>query len=179
MSHDDAEIRQRPRNFHDIEQLRVKNPGVECEPERGDLPQTLAYFRLSQDVRAKAGMTVADDRTRIPSAGITYTFEAAAAGANMRLEHGLDAVTERQVCIADNSLRNASRPVIAAVTHGRDAGSELCFSHRPHFHGPCFAPHCIAFQEYGGHDVVARLKIRGDFVDQITVVRVIPQVLMC
>ena len=123
-------------------------------------------------------MAIPDHRICIPARGITNSLEAATSGVDMRLQHRSDVLAKRQVGKADNPLRNARRPVPAAVAHGRDASNELGLSHGPHGRWATLAPHRIALQEYGGYDVMATLKICRNFIDQIAVVRIIPEMVM-
>ena len=68
--------------------------------------------------------------------------------------------------------------VDAARAHGGDAVDELGFAHGAHFDRARGARHRTRLHEDGGDDVVAALRIRQQFIEQITPVGPVPQMMV-
>ena len=109
---------------------------------------------------------------------VAHAAEASAAGAQVRLQHGLDAIAQREIGEADDAGGDLRRAVLAAVAHRRHAGDELRLAHRPHLDGAVRAIHRVALEEHGGHDVVPGAEIGQQLVQQIAVIRPDPQVMV-
>lgn len=62
-----------------------------------------------------------------------FSAKPAAPGLNVRLQHGLDAIAERQIGEADDAGAAPRRPVSAARAHGGDAVDEFGLADRPQF----------------------------------------------
>ena len=102
----------------------------------------------------------------VPRRGVPHAAEAPAAGADVRLQHRLDPVAEREVGEAHDAGGHARRAVLPAVAHRGDAGDELGLADRPHLRGPVGAIHRVALEEHGGHDVVAGAQVGQQLVSR-------------
>ena len=115
---------------------------------------------------------------RVPRRRVAHAAESPAAGPDVRLQHRLDAVAQGEIGEAHDAGGDARRPVEAALAHRRHAGHELGLAHRPHLLGPARAVHRVAFDEHRGDDVVAGADVGEELVQQVAVVRAVPQVMM-
>ena len=129
-------------------------------------------------MQAVRGLAIADDRARVPRPRVAHAAEAPAAGPDMRLQHRLHAVAEREVGEAHDARGDARRPVGAARAHRRHAGDELGLAHGPHLLGARGAIHRMALDEDGGDDVVPGADVVEELVQEIAVVGPLPQVVM-
>jgi hypothetical protein len=156
----------------------MKRPRVEGQAERGKAAQARAEIRLPEEMQAVRGLTIADDRARVPRARVAHAAEAPAAGPDVRLQHWSHAVAEREVGEAHDARGDARRPVGAARAHRRHAGDELGLAHGPHLLGSRRAIHRMALHEDGGDDVVAGADVVEELVQEVAVVGPLPQVVM-
>ena len=156
----------------------MEHPRVEGQAERGQTHQAGPEVRPLHQVRSRGDGTVADHLARVPRRGVAHAAESPAAGAELRLQHGLDLVAECEIGEADDARGDARRPVETAVAHRRDAGDELGLAHRPHLEGAGRAVHRAAFHEHGGDHVVTRAEIGQELVQQVPMIPPIPQVMV-
>jgi hypothetical protein len=177
MSHDDVAGRHGPREVHDIRQLRMKQPGIQRQPQRRHLRQPTA--EIWTHIQAKPGHVpaVADHRVRIPPRGMAHAAEPSAAGTDMRLQHLLRPLM-RQVRRPDDAGGNPRRAIQTALAHRRDAGDEFRFTNGFHLLRPIRAIHRVAFQEHGRHRVMAGADVLQKLVQQITLIAAVPQMMV-
>ena len=109
---------------------------------------------------------------------MAHAAEPAAAGADLRLQHRLDPLAQRQVGVAHDARGDARRPVGAAVAHRGNAGDEFRLADRTQFLRAGRAVHRVALQEHGRDHVVPAAQVREQFVQQVTMIRTLPQVMM-
>jgi len=109
---------------------------------------------------------------------VPHPPEAAAAGLQVRLQHRLDAVAQREIGEAHDAGGDARRPVLPARAHRGLAGHELGLAHRPHLLGPRRAVHRVAFEEDGGDQVVAGRGVREEVGQEVAVPAAIPEVMV-
>ncbi len=109
---------------------------------------------------------------------MAHAAKPAAASADMRLQHRFDPLAQRQIRVPDDPGGDLWLPVSSAVAHRGDAGHEFRFAHRTHLRGPAGAVHRMALQEHGADDVVPAAQVREQFVQQVTMVGTLPQVMM-
>ena len=102
----------------------------------------------------------------------------AAAGPHVLVQHGLDAVAERQIGEAHDPRGHARRPVEAAVAHRRGAGDELRLAHGAQLGRAARAVPRVALHEDRGDDIVTGSEVGEQLVQQVTVVRPLPQVMV-
>ena len=133
MAHDDVRAGEGTRQIDHVRQLRMEHPGVQRQPQRAQPGQARPEIRAPVDVRSRRA--VADDRVGVPVAGVANAAEPAATGPDVRLQHRLDAVAQREIGVAHDAGGNPGGPVAAAVAHRGDAGDELGLPHRPHLLG--------------------------------------------
>ena len=152
MAHDDVGAGKRARQIDHIGQLRKEHPRIQRQAERGKPRQARAEIGAAIDVRPRRA--VADDRIGVPVAGMAHAAEPAAAGTDLRLQHRLDPLAQRQVGVAHDARGNARRPVAAAVAHRGNAGDEFRLADRTHFLRAGGAVHRVALQEHSGDHVV-------------------------
>src|SRR5262245_5144214 len=96
-----------------------------------------------------------------------HAAKAAAAGADQRLEHGLDSIAQGEIGEADDAGGDARSAVLTALAHRRDAGDELGLAHRPHLGRTRRAIHRVALEEHRRDDVVAGAEIGEQLVQEI------------
>ncbi len=104
--------------------------------------------------------------------------EATTPGPDVRFQHRLDPVPEGEVGKADDAGRDARLAIEAALAHGGHPGHELRLTDGPHLGRAVAAVHRVAFHEHGGHDVVARVDVGEKLVEQIAMVRTLPQMMV-
>ncbi len=109
---------------------------------------------------------------------MAHAAESPAAGPDLRLQHRLDPVAQREIGVADDAGGDPCGTVATAVAHRGDAGDELGFADRTQFLRAVGAVHRMALQEHGGDDVVARSQVREQFVQQVTMIWTVPKVMM-
>jgi hypothetical protein len=178
VAHDDVGVGDAARQVDSLGQLRMKHPGVERQPERGQPREPGAEFLALHVVRTGRDSEGADDRARVPRRRMAHAAEAPAAGADVRLQHGLDPLAEREVGEAHDAGGDPRRSVLAAIAHGRHAGDELGLAHRPHLHGAVGAIHRVALEEHGGDHVVAGAEVGQQLVEQVAMIRPDPQMMV-
>ena len=178
MADDDVGGRERAGQVDRVGELRMEHPRVEGQPERGQAGEARAEVGLLHEVRALGDGAVADHVARVPGRRVAHAAKSAAAGADQRLEHGLDPIAQREIGEADDARGDARRAVLAALAHRRDARDELGLAHRPHLDRAARAVHRVALQEHGRDDVVAGAEIGEQLVQQVAVVGPLPQMMM-
>ena len=163
---------------HRFVQLRMEAPEVEAVVALRQHPQAGAEIGALEQMRRRAA--IADDRVGVIGTGMPHATEAAAARALQRLQHRRDALAEREVGIADDATGDASRAILAALAHCRDAGDELHLAHRLHRLRPGRAVHRVALDEDGGFDRVAGAgDVREEIVQQVALpLGALPEVMM-
>ena len=107
MAHDDVRAGKRARQIDHVRQLRMEYPGVQRQAERAQPGKARPEIRAPVDVRSRRA--VADDRVGVPVAGVANAAEPAAAGADVRLQHRLDAVAQREIGEAHDAGGNPGR----------------------------------------------------------------------
>src|SRR5207253_570474 len=96
----------------------------------------------------------------------------------VRLQHGLDLVAEREIREAHDAGGHAGLAVAAAVAHRRHPRHELGLTDRAHLLRAARAIHRLAFDEDGGDDVVARADVVEELVEQIAMPSPLPEMMM-
>src|ERR1700750_133050 len=109
---------------------------------------------------------------------MSHAAEPPAGRPNVRLQHGLAPLAQRQVGKSNNSGRDFRRSITTAVAHGGNAGNELRFPYRAHFLGATGAIHRVALQEHRGGDVVASAEVVEQLVQQVSVIGTLPEVMV-
>src|SRR5712691_2419506 len=178
VAHDDRRVREGSRQVHGVAKLRVECPGIERQAERSETGEARAEILLHHHVWPGGGPAVADHVARVPGRRVAHAAEAPAAGPDVRFQHRLDAIAEREIGEAHDAGRDARWPVEAAVAHRRLAGHELGLADRPHLLRARRAVHRVTFHEYRGDDIVAGADVGEKFVEQVAVVRALPQMMV-
>src|SRR6266850_4634106 len=97
MAQNDGRGGEGPGQIDDVVELGMIYPGVQGEAERGESGQTRPKVRLLQHMRPCRRAAVADHRAGVPASRMAHTTEPSATGPEMRFEHRLDAVTQREI----------------------------------------------------------------------------------
>ena len=97
---------------------------------------------------------------------------------NVRLQHRLDPIAQRQVSKSDDSGADTGGAISAAVAHGSNAGDELGFPDGPELLGSAFAVHRMALQEHRRSNVVAPAKVVEQLVQQVSMIGTLPKVMV-
>ena len=168
----------KPGQVDDVVKLGMIDPGVEGQAERGQPGQTRSEVRLPQHMRPRGRAAVADRLAGVPAGRMAHTAEPSATGPDQRFQHRLDAVAEGEIGEAHNASGDTRRPIEAAGAHRGDASDELGFAHRSQLFRSVGAVHAVAFLEHRGDDVMTGADVGEKVVEQVTMVRPIPQVVM-
>ena len=156
----------------------MEDPRVEGQVERHQPGQAGPEVRSLHQMRARGHGAIADHVARIPRRRVTHAAKSPAAGADLRLQHGLDSIAEREIGEAHDPRGDTRRAVEAAVAHRGDPCDELGLTDRPELRRPASAVHRVAFHEHGGDHVVAGAQVGEQLVQQVAVVRPHPQMMM-
>src|SRR6202035_4075932 len=105
----------------DVGQLRMIEPGVEGQAQRGEPCEPGAEICALVAMWAHIRAAVADRIAGVPACRVAHAAKPPAAGLDMRLEHRLDAITQGQIGMADDARSDAGRPISATRAHRRDA----------------------------------------------------------
>ncbi len=178
MAHDDRRRREGTRQIDDIGELRMIEPGVKAEAERREPRQPSAKIRAGVEARLHVGAAVADGGAGVIAGRMAHAAKAAAAGPQLRQQHRLDPVAERQIGIADDAGGDPGLAVIARRAHRRDAGDEVGLADRAHLGRAIRPVHRAAFLEHGRDNVMAGVEVGEQFVEQIGVVAALPQMMV-
>ena len=122
-------------------------------------------------------MRVPDLVARVPARGVADAAKAAGAGPDVRLEHLVDGLTQRQVREADDAGRRPHRAVLAAGALRGHALYELGLAHRPERLGQIGVVHGHALDEHRGSDVVP-LRIRDQLLEHVAALGPIPEMVV-
>src|SRR5262245_5288000 len=123
------------------------HPGVQGEAERGEPRQTGPKVRLQQHMRPGSRAAVTDHRTGVPASRMAHAAESSTTGPQMRFEHRLDELAQRQIREAYDASSDARWPVEAAGAHRRNTSDELSFAYRAHLLRAAGTVHRVAFLE--------------------------------
>jgi hypothetical protein len=178
MAHDDRRVRCRARELDDIAQLRMVEPRVEREAESGEAGEAGPELRLRIKVRPHVGAAVADRIARVPPGRVAHAAKAAAAGLDMCLEHRLDPIAQAQIGVADDARGDPGRSVPATRAHRGEASDKFRLADRTHLGGPVGTVHRTTFEKHGGGEVVPSGEIGEQLVEQVAMVRSIPEVMV-
>src|SRR5271169_1735926 len=153
-------------------------PGVERQAECCEAGQPRPELRLPIEMRPHIGAAVADDIARIPAGRVAHAAKPPAARSDMRLEHRLDLITQGQIGVTDDAGGHPDGSIAATRTHRGDAGDKLRLADWAHLGRTGRAVHRTAFEKYRGDDVVPGGEIGARLVEEIAMVRTIPEVMM-
>jgi hypothetical protein len=162
----------------DIGQLGMIQPGVKGQPECSEARQTGSEILSSQHMWPCCRAAVANHIAGIPAGRVTHTAKSSTAGPYMCLQHRFDTVAECQVGEAHDTGGDTRRPIETAGTHGRDTGDKLSFADRPHLFWPAGAVHGVTFFEHRSDNAVAGTDIGEKVVEQVAMIRPLPQVMV-
>ena len=166
-----------PGKIDHVGQLGMEHPGVQRQPQSGQPSQARPEIGAPIDVRPRCA--IADDRIGVPVAGVAYAAEPTAAGSYLRLQYGLDPLAQCEIGITHDAGGDPRGPVAAAIAHRGDPSDKLGFANRAQFLRAGGAVHRVALQEHGCDHVVARSQVREQFVQQITMIWTVPEVMVC
>jgi hypothetical protein len=146
---DDLGLRERAGQVHQVQQLRLEQPRVEGQPERGELGETPAELLVEQQAWRRQGKLSEDRPIGVPRRHLPDALEPAVPRPDMGLQHLLDGVTE------------------PARAHRRDAVDELGLADRRQLRRRIGPVHRVALREHGGSDVVTAVEIGEQVVEQV------------
>src|SRR4029077_773261 len=95
----------------------------------------------------EGGGAVADDRIGIIAGRVSDTAKPAAAGSDLRLQHGGYPNARGEGGVTDNPGTDFGFGVAAGVAHGGDTGDEFGLTDGFHVLGAMLAIHRVALQE--------------------------------
>ena len=104
--------------------------------------------------------------------------EPAAAGRQERFQHRLNRRAQHEVGVAHDSRGHLRGAVLPAGALGGDALDELDLAHRAQLLRSPGAVHGVALDEHRLGDVVASRQVLGELVQQETVARPVPEVVV-
>ncbi len=157
----------------------MEGPGVERQAERGEAGEAGAEVRLAASGGVRCAVRLLPMTSLASHAAEWRTPRKRPPPARMcSLQHRLDPVAEGEVGEAHDAGGDARPAVEAALAHGGHAGHELGLADRPHLLRPARAVHRVAFHEHRGHDVVAGADVVEKLVEQVAMVRTLPQVMV-
>ena len=113
--------------------------------------------------------------TPLPAGTLADALEAAAAGLDVRLQHGVDRFAQAEVAVADDTRARAQSRSFGTLSHGGDVFS---LTHRTQFLGPIAAIGKAALDEHGGLHIVPGREIGVQLVEQIAAGRPLPQMMV-
>ena len=163
----DLRVGNRVRERDQLVELRMIHPRIERVAEPCERLHALAEFRVRHHARHRRIAGIAHTRIGVPRRDVADAAEAPAAGAIERGEHRLDAAAEHHVGIADDAGAGADLSVDAARRHRGDAVDELDLADRLHLLRAVGAMHRARLHEHGRDDVVARIGVGEQVVEQI------------
>src|SRR6516165_11717003 len=114
----------------------------------------------------------------MPGGAVADAAEASARGDDVLLENALGAAADAEIDIADDPGAGPCRAVFAALAHRRHTGDKGGLTERSQFRRPLGAVHLAAFEKHRSADIVAAAQILDQVVQQITVARPIPQMMV-
>src|SRR5207237_2307306 len=117
----------------------------------------------------------ADDR-RIVRGDLANATKPAVSGGDLSFKHRID-IGQPQIGKADDAGANLGLAAAPIALLG-NRPDELAFADRAHFLGTAGAMARAALDEYGRDDVVPRVDVGQQFVEQITTARVIPEMMV-
>jgi hypothetical protein len=109
---------------------------------------------------------------------MAHAAEPSVTGTDKRFQHRLDAVAECEIGETHDAGGDTRRTLEAAGALRRDTGDELGFAHRSQLFRPAAAVHGVAFLEHRGDDVMTGADIGEKVVEQVPMVRPIPQMVV-
>src|SRR5215475_10750380 len=98
----------------------VVEPRLERELARREVLEARAEVVAQEEALARIRAMARHGRVRIPRGAEANAAEPAAAGGDLRIEHGSDGVAQAQVGGADDSSGDACLAVEPGRAHGRD-----------------------------------------------------------
>src|SRR6185312_11381711 len=123
-------VREGAGKIGELVKLGEEQPAVIAEAERREAAKTLAKGRIEQQPLRPVRIDAGDILVGIPGRGMTDAAEAAVAGGDLRFQHGLGAIAERQVDVADDAVGDQRLAIGAACGHCGGAIDELDLADR-------------------------------------------------
>ena len=174
---DDRLVRERPRQIGQLGNLRMVQPAVEGHAALAEFLEAGAEPGVREHPLPRRGMRVAHVVAGIPARSVPDPSEPRT-GRSVRVENVADGRAEVQVGVPDDGGASSCRSVAAARAHRRDAVDELRLADGLQRLRPIGAVHRAAFHEHRGDDVVAAAGVGEQLVEQIAVLRVVPEVVV-
>jgi hypothetical protein len=155
--------------------LRVVDPRLEGEVVRRQPLHAAAERRLLHQPRRRYIGRAADDR-RVVGRDLADAAEPPAGRRDLSFQHRVE-IVEAQIGKADDAGADP-RLAAAPVALLGDRADEFALADAAHFLRPARAIARAALDEHGRDDIVARIAVRQQFVEQIAAARVIPQMMV-
>ena len=174
----DARLRKGAGEADDILKLRVVEPRLEGEVERGEPGEALAEGRIAIEAGRRVGVAVAHIRARVEPGGVADTAVAAVAGRDLGPQHILDRGAEREVREANDAGAGLRLAVAPGRAHRGGAVDELDLADRRLRFRPARPVHRAAFDEDRRAHIVAAAGVLQQLVQQVAVEREVPEVMV-
>ena len=178
MVEDDRGLRKGAGEIGKLGELGMVEPSLEGKPKRCQTGKAGAPGGIEHLSLQRIGASPGQHLVLIPGDGVPDAAKAAISGRDLGLQHARDPVTQSQIGMTDDGAAQPGRTVLAAGAHRRRPIDELGFTDEFHLDRPVDAVHRATFDKNGLADVVPAAGIGEQFVDQKTVPRAVPQMMV-
>src|SRR5438477_12199058 len=128
----DFRTRECPCKVRDVVQLRVKDQGIERKPETAEDRESFPKRLVAEQPGRYPIVRIEERSIGIPSRAVANSAESVAAGTRKRGKHRLDAITQPQTGVADNTGGDLGLAAVSAGTYRRHTVHEFGFADRAH-----------------------------------------------